>query len=355
LSIPSAAQGEHPTPPGEGMDFVTTLARELHAAGTPAHRMEDIVTLLAGRLGYEAESFVLPTGIFISFASGGFRQVSLQRVRPGEINLARQCALDEVANAVMHGRIPVAEGRQRLARLRREAAGFPPFFSIMAMALVSGGVVTFFNGGWREALLSTAIGGLVGGLSLLAGRSEALGRVFLLISACLASVLASLVGWWWGGVSVYVCVISSLIVLIPGLTLTTAVNELATGHLAAGTARFFGAMVVLLQIGFGVVLGSGIMQACGVVPVHIEPEALSPWVKWSGVLLTCCAFVVIFQARPRDTHILVVAGLIAYGTVSLGMSHLDNLLGASLAALVVGAAWAAARRAIGTRNGEQDT
>ena len=44
---------------------------------------------------------------------------------------------------------------------------------------------------------------------------------------------------------------AGLIVLVPGLPLTTALTELATRHLAAGPARLSGALVLFLSIGFG--------------------------------------------------------------------------------------------------------
>ena len=63
-----------------------------------------------------------------------------------------------------------------------------------------------------------------------------------------ATVLAAAFAHFVAPLSIQTVVIAALIVLMPGLTLTTAVTELATGQLVTGTARFAGAMVVLFKL-----------------------------------------------------------------------------------------------------------
>jgi uncharacterized membrane protein YjjP (DUF1212 family) len=43
-------------------------------------------------------------------------------------------------------------------------------------------------------------------------------------------------------------IIASLIVLLPGLSLTNAMNELTSQHLVSGTARFAGAVTTVLKM-----------------------------------------------------------------------------------------------------------
>ena len=61
---------------------------------------------------------------------------------------------------------------------------------------------------------------------------------------------------------------------MPGLTLTAAMTELATRHLASGTARLSGAFITFLAIAFGVALGNRIGGAAfGLPPVATRPAA----------------------------------------------------------------------------------
>jgi len=66
-------------------------------------------------------------------------------------------------------------------------------------------------------------------------------------------------------------VIASLIVLLPGLALTLSLNELGTGHLVSGTARFAGAIMTFMKIGIGAAVGRQAAQFLpGEIP-HVDP------------------------------------------------------------------------------------
>ena len=62
---------------------------------------------------------------------------------------------------------------------------------------------------------------------------------------------------------VSIATLAGLIVLVPGLTVTTAITELATSHLTAGTTRMAGAFMTFIAIGFGVALGYRIAAMLG--------------------------------------------------------------------------------------------
>ena len=49
--------------------------------------------------------------------------------------------------------------------------------------------------------------------------------------------------------------------LLPGLSLTVSLNEIANRHLMSGTARLMGASLVFLQLGFGAALGGKLAVA----------------------------------------------------------------------------------------------
>ncbi len=75
-------------------------------------------------------------------------------------------------------------------------------------------------------------------------------------------------------------IIASLIVLLPGLALTNAVNELTSQHLVSGTARFAGAVTTVLKLTVGAVIALYLADLLG---LHPEVRALRPQPDgWSG-------------------------------------------------------------------------
>ncbi len=322
--------------------FLKLLARSLHESGAGAHRLEDAVKSVAARVGLSCEVFSTPTSAFITFREPGSDDnlaampSELMRLNPGTVNLGRLCAVDAVAEAVAAGHLSAEAGTQRL----KDIAGSAPLRSLpvqlLAWGLVGAAVTALLNGSWMDLSLAAALGMLTGALSLrLATPLHGLGS-FEPIAAFLATALAYLLAPLVGASQVPLIVIGALIVLMPGLDLTVAITELSTRHLASGTARFAGAVVVLIKLALGVVLATQIMQALGFGP--LAPGTPPPgWFGWLLVALSGIGFAVLFEARPKDYPVVIGAALAAYTTNYFATATLGPDGGVFVAALTVAA------------------
>ena len=93
-------------------------------------------------------------------------------------------------------------------------------------------------------------------------------------------------------------IIASLIVLLPGLALTNAVNELTSQHLVSGTARFAGAVTTVLKLTVGAVIALYLADLLGLHPQVRASRPQPEWVEWVSLVLAAFAFAVLFRARP---------------------------------------------------------
>src|SRR5215211_5388088 len=95
--------------------FILRLARALHAYGHSAPRLEDILAATADRLGLAGHRFFsMPTQIIAAFGPEDRQRTHLLRVEPGEVNLGKVAALEEVSLDVAHGRVSPQEGMARI-------------------------------------------------------------------------------------------------------------------------------------------------------------------------------------------------------------------------------------------------
>ena len=124
---------------------------------------------------------------------------------------------------------------------------------------------------------------------------------------------------------------------MPGLDLTVAITELSTRHLASGTARFAGAVVVLVKLALGVVLATQIMEALGFGTPATGAQLPPVWFGWLLLAPAGVAFGVLFDARPADYPAVVLASLVAYATNYFAAAQLGADAGVFLAALAVAA------------------
>ena len=128
---------------------------------------------------------------------------------------------------------------------------------------------------------------------------------------------------------------ASLIILLPGMSLTVAMTELATRNLIAGTARLVSAVIVLLELVVGVALGEQLAN----VFVHvtaIEPAPLPEWTRWVALIASSLGVAVLVQAQPRAFGWIVGACVVGYVGSRYGTAWLGPQMGVLVGAFALG-------------------
>jgi uncharacterized membrane protein YjjB (DUF3815 family) len=143
---------------------------------------------------------------------------------------------------------------------------------------------------------------------------------------------------------VFIATLAGLIVLLPGLLLTTAITELATRHLASGTLRMSSAFMTLLGIVFGVALGTRLGTMIFGAPLNAVPASLPAWAPIVAIVLAAASSVVILRADPSDALWIVAAGLLGVLAGRFGAARLGQELGMFVAAFGVAMASVAYER-----------
>ena len=208
------------------------------------------------------------------------------------------------------------------------------FVTALSFAATSGAGARFFDGGLREVVASTVVGGVIGLLATISGRLR-IDRVFDAVAAFVAAMLAAAFARGLGPLSTSTTILAGLLVLLPGLTLTTALTELATRNLASGTSRLAFAGLTFLQLACGVALGTEVASHFGPTPLVAVPESLPGWTEAVALVVAGLALTVLFRARPRDVVWVLSAGFVAYGGARYGTVLLGPELGAGAGALVL--------------------
>jgi len=133
-------------------------------------------------------------------------------------------------------------------------------------------------------------------------------------------------------------IIASLIVLLPGLSLTNAVNELTSQHLVSGTARFAGAITTVLKLTVGAVIALYVFDLADLAP-HVRASRPQPaWVEAVSVVAASFAFAVLFRASRRDYLRVMCAAAGGYLIARFGGGAFGAPAGIFLAALLTTAA-----------------
>lgn len=320
----------------DAIEFTLKLGRALQAYGVPAHRLEEAMREVVETLGVEGEFFSTPTVILASLGTAEQRRAHLLRVEPGEIDLQKMTDLAIVGNAVIDRELSASEGSAAIDRILTAPSPYGRLLTIASFGIVSAAASSFFSAGVREMTLVLFAGLLVGSMAVISNSWSWLGRIFVPTAAFVVSLVATLGSGMFGPISAPIVTVAGLIVLVPGFTLTVAINELAQRSLISGTARLHGAVVTFLMLGFGVALGAAIgARLVGDIPA-VNPVPLPRYTEWLAVIIAGAMLGILFRAPRRDLGWIVASCLLTFAAVNVTSDPLGPELGVFIGALVAG-------------------
>lgn len=321
--------------PEDAVNFTLQMAQALQRRSLPAHRIENTMERLNDRLGMNGRFYSSGGMLLASFGDDANQRTFILKVPAGEVDLEKLDQLDSVAASVASGQMTPHQGISALAMIEATPDRYPGWLNALCFMLSSGGAARLFGGGWREVLIGALIGLMVGVMVESTARFRSLGSVLTPLCAFLAMLVAINASLVLGPFSLYISTVTGLIVLIPGMSLTTALTEMATGHPVSGTARLSNAMVVFLMMGFGVALAAKLMELAGVRVTNADPVNLPVWTQWLALLLASSGFLVLFRAKPSDIGWVISTVLLAFFGARFGNQFLGTQLGGSLASFAV--------------------
>lgn len=324
--------------------FVVELARRLHEYGTAAPRLEDVVNLVSARLGLACNVLSTPTSIVMSFSDpareDGLAEITqVVRVPPGEVNLERLCRVDEIADQVIDGSLDLAAGRRCLREVgqTRRSRGYEVRL-VASYGVSAASIAAILHTGWSGIAAAGLIGLLIGLVYLASTGRPNIAAAAEALSALLATLIATAIAVYVVPLAVRSVVIASLIVLMPGMTLTTAVRELSSQHLISGTARMMGALATLLKLAFGTLAAAQFCALIGWVPAGTPEIGVPRWTEWGAVIAGGCAFAVLFGSPRRYVPVVVAAVALGYVCAQLGGVYVSPAFGVFVGGLAIGAA-----------------
>jgi uncharacterized membrane protein YjjP (DUF1212 family) len=322
--------------------FVALLAVQLHEAGTTAARLENALDTVGRKLGLDADVWSSPTAIILSlteFTKAGAAPpqnlVRVLRLTPGDINLRTLCAVDDIAERVISGELNAESGARALTLASAPVAIKRLWLeTVLGFTLASTGVAALLRAAWVEILLAATIGAVLALLCLTLGSRRRFVSGLDAICAIVAAFLVTCAAHFFV-MDYRRALLASVIVLIPGLGITSAAAEIATQHLVSGTARMAGALATLLKLAFGALVGAELAKLLGMTAQIGVPQPTPEWIAWAGLLVSATSFAVLFKALPKDYPLAMGAAMLGYASTRIGGDLYGAEFGVFFAGLIV--------------------
>ncbi len=295
--------------PESFLAFAVSYGRSYLAAGGPSNRLEDQIAQLAEGHGLRAEVYATPTGIFISVAKAEDHHpvyTAVGRIKEYLMNLNQLCLLEALMEDVAEGKVAPVAAIKILKASKFQKSIYTKIQKSLA-AFTMGAAMSFstFGRPWPAIMSGVISYGAfwITGPALSMFVESAIFRDFIasLFVLMAGTAAASLMG---GPIDAFT--IGGLILLVPGLVITTAVAELADQNFISGTAKLMKGLLTLMSIGMAYLI---FHQFAPSAPLR---HTLLPQGSGNFAVATACtaasllSFSVIFQV-PRKALVWAVA------------------------------------------------
>ncbi len=323
----------------ECTNFVVAVSVAMRRWGAPAWRLEDDAARLSAALGLRVGIHVLPTSILVSEPTG----TRVLSVRAGAPALDRTDAAVQLVDAVVAGSLRPYEALAHLSALEAAPARYPGWARVAAGGASSSAAAVLLGGGIPEVGVAAGIGLLTGCVPVALRGSPERARLADPAAAFLAGLV---VAAWPGPLAGEISLLAGLIAFLPGFSLTTALIELATGHLVSGATGLVASGVALMQLGLGAAVGSRLAQlALG--PANAASAVPIPELVPLAMGVASLGFAVLLSVPGRWVPAVGLAVGAALSGEWLGGWALGPGLGAGVGALAVALAASLVTRATG--------
>lgn len=223
--------------------------------GAETYRVEETMCYILKSSGIEyAESYVTPTGMFISFDNNshdGNPASFVKRIKNRKINLQKVAEVNQVSRELALGELTLDQAMKQLKEIDSRD-GYNKLIRAFAAALAASFFAILLGGNIMD-FIPTFIINLAVQATVFALQKNSFSFFLTNIAggfvSAMGAILFVLLGW---GNSLDKTIIGSIMTLVPGVSITNAIRDSISGDLVSGNARATEAILIAIAIASGV-------------------------------------------------------------------------------------------------------
>lgn len=237
------------------------LAGELLlSSGAETYRVEDTMRRMLNKSELEhIEVFVVLTGIMATLDDESIEPISyVKAVKDVGMNINKIIVVNDVSRKYCNNEITLEEAYNRLNTFKWKK------YNIALYSLATVGIVTgfsmFFGGDFCDIVATAVVGIILAAFITFGKRFRVNGFIHNILNCIGISFVAMLLQLLWNDINTEIVIISSIMPLVPGVSLTNGVRDVLEGDYISGNSRILKAFLVAAGIAIGIGAGMAIFE-----------------------------------------------------------------------------------------------
>lgn len=244
------------------MEIALFTGEILLCSGAEIYRVEDTVRRICESYGVDCECFVMPTGMFLSNTPQSNQHDSItlmRRIKKRSLDLQRIEQINAFSRKVSEEKVSYEEAMDILEEIDRG-----PNFKFKTR-FIAAGITTFvytllFGGSYTDGILALFIGMIIYFLQEMISKVGFFQFFEYFLSGTIAAGLSLIASALVPGLNIDKTITGSVVLLVPGIAITSGIKDALYGDLISSMARISEALLVVAAVGAGV----GVMLTFGI-------------------------------------------------------------------------------------------
>lgn len=312
--------------------LLARLGAALVAAGQPVNEVEADLQEVGTALGFpDAQIAAAPTGVTLSLAVGS---PSTFAANPGTLRLDQASEVREIRHLLARGRLDPPAATARLLAVRDQAPRHPAWLGTLGWVICPPGIALILQPMWSSVAVATVAGIAVTALVRLSQRAPRFTAVLPVVAAFVVACIVFAAARHGLVEAPLRTLLAPLAVLLPGALLVTAMAELVTGHMVAGTSRLGYGLVQVLLFTLGILGAARLLPLASADLANVRINDIGWYAAPLGLVLVTLAIALLESPPPRLVPWIFVVLVLAFGAQVAGQALGGAVGGAFLGALV---------------------
>lgn len=234
------------------LDTATKAGKIMLENGGETYRVEETMIRIALALGVRSiDVYATPTVIILSAKDENYKNHStLKRTYGISFNLDKISKINNLSRSIEMKHLDIDDLEKELNIIEHKM-GYPNVLTILASAMAAGFFTLLFNGNIRDFFCALLIGAVIKSTTLFLSKFSVYGFFINLVGGMEAAGIALFL------YKINLCshydkaIIGSIMLLVPGLSITNAIRDTINGDLVSSVTRTMEAIFTAVAIAVG--------------------------------------------------------------------------------------------------------
>ena len=270
---------------------------------------------------------------------------------PGTLRLDQASEVREIRHLLARGRLDPPAATARLLAVRDQAPRHPAWLGTLGWVICPPGIALILQPMWSSVAVATVAGIAVTALVQLSQRAPRFTAPLPVVAAFVVACIVFAAARHGLVEAPLRTLLAPLAVLLPGALLVTAMAELVTGHMVAGTSRLGYGLVQVLLFTLGILGAARLLPLASADLANVRINDIGWYAAPLGLVLVTLAIALLESPPPRLVPWIFVVLVLAFGAQVAGQALGGAVGGAFLGALVATASVYMGQGAVGALAG----